>query len=186
MMILPNVKKTNTRRRIALAVLLCLAPVLLFLSCPMEGGTGGGGGDGGGSGGGDTPPSLFGTWLGVVLPENTPDTYGISAATLEYDDNSAAYHFEYAGDIKKITAFTSSAGVIILQYTSVDPSQGTAGDFFGVYYRELSAGTVKMANAYDLTNQEYPSADSLEQAQTQFTVGNAGKYVSVWGAYKRQ
>jgi hypothetical protein len=186
MMILPNVKKTNARRRILPAVLLCLAPVLLFLSCPMEGGEGGGSGGSGSSGGGGTPPSLFGTWLGVVLPENTPDTYVISAGTLVYDDNSAAYQFEYAGDIKEIAAFTNGAGVIILQYTSVHPSQGTVGDFFGVYYRELSAGTVKMANAYDLNSKEYPSADSLEHAQTQFTAGNAGNYVSVYGTYKRQ
>ena len=183
----PNTPQSKSRRRIAraaLAGLLCLASAFLFLSCPMEGSTGGGGGDGGGGGGGNTP-TLYGTWQGVVKPTNTPDTYTISATELRYDDNSPAYNFEYKGSITKIVTFDNASGVIIIQYTEVPASQGTVGGYFGVYYRDLSAGTVKMANAYDLSQNAYPSAASSGDADKMFTEGNAGKYVSVYGTYKR-
>jgi hypothetical protein len=155
---------------------------LCFFSCPMEGTVDGGGGSGTGN---NTAPSLQGQWVGVVLPSNTPDTYTVTAAALEYDDHTGD-PFEYSGAIAEIVSFSASAGVIIIQYTAVPPSQGNVGNFFGVYYRDLSSSSVRMANAWAASGGSYPQATTLQDAKNMFKEANVGAHVSVWGRYNKQ
>jgi hypothetical protein len=159
----------------ALAVSLCLVTAFLFLGCPM----------GGGGGGDDTapqlsPPNFTGTWASQY-----GDKYVITSSKLTYD--SGFPDFDLEGPIAEIVPFTSTAGVIIFQYTKT-PSHEThlMGKYNAVYYKDFETNSARMGAAWDSSKDETPSADTLQAAKTKFTADKTGTYFGKPGAYSKK
>ena len=153
--------------------LFCLFTVILFTGCDLE------------------PnnfiddhqlnSNLIGTWRDYY--EGTSyDDYIITAARLDYDSGGIGY----GGTIEYVSNFSENAGVIIIKYDTSDFKLADVGKYIGVYYRSLSAGTVEMSTAI---NDDWSSAATVtkEQAESKFTEGNSGDYVTLWGGpYSKQ
>jgi hypothetical protein len=124
-------------------------------------------------------PDNFGSELGDLKGTwaSASDGYEISDTKLIYKDD---YGYGFTGTIKAVSNFTTKAGVIIVEYTapptgSAEYPYSPAGNFQGVYYQELTATTVQLANAYDPTGTE---TATLEAAKAKFTLDKAGDYVT--------
>jgi hypothetical protein len=184
----------NLTRRVlvrgAFAALFCLT-VCLFLACPMESG----GGNGGGSGNSfiddhKLNENLIETWTSEY------DFYALTASGIEYDDGFGS---GYAGAIKYVSNFTSTAGVIIIEYddghkpTYYDSFENYGnpdhivplkGNFIGIYYKNLKQGvSVQIGGAYIDGGAE---AATIDAAKSAFTAGNEGTYMSYYGTYTKQ
>ena len=86
-------------------------------------------------------------------------------------------NFGFKGDIRFVSNYSSSSGVIIIELTQGASNPGKP--FTGIYYRNLTSSTVQLANAI---NPDYSSADTatLDEAKTKFTRNKMDTYVS-WG-----
>jgi hypothetical protein len=133
--------------------------------------------------------TLNGTW---VSDFGDGYTININAETLEYDDGG--YGIGFDGTILKINKFDNAgtAGIIFIEYVDkpIDFSTGTepAGDFIGIYFRNLTSTTVQFASPveeYEPEKYRTPAKNSLEEAENSFTVDSANNYVSFWGTYSK-
>jgi len=112
------------------------------------------------------------------------DGYEITGTTLKYyystpDD---PYYMFYEGTIHSVTNFNTSSGVIIVEYTDGTYYDPDSNHFNATYYRDLSANSVQLAEAWDLSTSPASNAGTatLEEAKTKFTMGNEGNFVD-WG-----
>jgi hypothetical protein len=130
--------------------------------------------------------NLIGTWASEY-----DDIYAITAVHLSYDDGFGG---GYAGAIKYVSNFTSTAGVIIIEYDAghkpryydndFNPVIPPKGDFVGIYYENLVPGvSVKIAQAIDLSDYTGAEETTLDAAKNAFTSGKKGDYISVMGTY---
>jgi len=109
------------------------------------------------------------------------DSYEISATILNYDDGSnGQWGMSYSGKIHHKSRFNDKAGVLIIEYT--EPPAFAVGNFIGIYYRDLSKDTVKLANPYDPEGTE---TSTLADALQKFTKANEGKMVN-WSIVQTQ
>jgi hypothetical protein len=174
------------RNTLALFVVLFLFTALLFTGCqtePEEPGY-------------ELDSRLIGTWMDTG--EWAGDSYTITDTRLSY--GYGADIISYAGTIKYVSNFTSTAGVIIIEYDSDhkpvyydsfenygDPDHVVPlkGNFIGVYYKNLNPGvSVQMGGAYADGGAEEATLDGAIAA---FTMGNEGTYISFgYGTYQKQ
>ena len=128
---------------------------------------------------GDLPETLRGEWVSIPPGSTTPaDYYVIEADTLQYVfDDPEWGNFGYKGNIRFVSNYSSSSGIIIIEYTQGVSDPGKS--FAGIYYRNLTNSTVQLANAI---NPDYSPADTatLNEAKTKFTRNKMDTYVS-WG-----
>jgi len=169
-----------TRSVFARFVVSCLFTALLLSACKQEP---------------DDPEyvldkNLIGTWMSIYS-----DVYTVTETYLSYDDG---YGSGYAGTIRHATAFSSTAGVIIIEYDAdkkamypiYDDTWNPTGEYYtlkgnfiGVYYQDLKPGvSVKMSGAYIEGGAEEPNLDAAKEA---FTVDREGDYMSYYGTYTK-
>jgi hypothetical protein len=131
-------------------------------------------------------------------PENTgfipagewTDSYGggytISASMLEYYTADMEWEgVTYPGEnikcsIKEAVDFSKDAGVLLVQITT-SSTDGQAGKFIGVYYKDYTVSHVFLANAI---GESYALIliDTLTEAKKTFTVDNVDTHVTYWGS----
>jgi hypothetical protein len=127
---------------------------------------------------GTLPVILVGKWANYdEYIIKTEIIEGKEEHTIGYLMNDDEWPFEYKGTIRFVSNYNSSSGIIIIEYTNnlfSDPNK----PFTGIYYRDLTSTTVKLANAINL-NDNYSSADTatLEEAIKKFTLGRMGNYI---------
>jgi hypothetical protein len=191
----------NGKRYPAPALVLA-AVILVFAGCRMESdpltdpGTGENALD----------ERLYGVWewrLGTTVEQITINPEGGSMGTLTYGSNvySATITESFAGNIVYAESFSSSAGIIIIQYLSghkqkwIDwnnaaPSQNyfplrpdnPAGNFYGIYFLNLNSGgtQVFLACTNDQQNNYGPTeTETLEQAKAKFTQGSMNQLLDL-------
>ena len=153
------------RKPFMLAVLFCLSTALLFTGCKTEPESE------------DTGFIPLGEWA-----DDYGSGYNITASSLEY--YTAYYSEEYPGesikgDIKEAIDFSSDSGVLLVQITT-SATEGQAGKFIGVYYKDYTNSHVFLANAID---EAYALIvkNTLAEAKNTFTVDNVETHVTYWG-----
>jgi hypothetical protein len=169
---LPSVKKIKLRF-LPLPFLLFTA-VLALSGCDLYGKVGG---DDSNIPGG-LPFQLQGEWLSFSYG-NPSDSYTVTNAEIKYDDGGAGGGtMSYTGTIRFVSNYSSSSGVIIIEYT-VRPAYGgyNGNDFFAVYYRNVTANTMQMANTTVLGPNTCPDTETLDEAVKKFTRMRMGNYV---------
>jgi hypothetical protein len=126
---------------------------------------------------GELPDGLIGTW-----EFDNDNYYEIDGTSLKYVSIYESVNYGFEGEIKFVSNYDTSSGIIIFKYTS--PTD-TAKPYSGTYYKELNASSVQLANAY---NPDWTPADfaTLSEANSKFTKGNVGNYVSMWGNYTKE
>jgi len=153
------------RNVLALAVVFCLSTALLFTGCKTEPESE------------DTGFIPLGEWA-----DDYGSGYNITASSLEY--YTAYYSEEYPGesikgDIKEAIDFSSDSGVLLVQITT-SATEGQAGKFFGVYYKDYTASHVFLANAVD-ESYAIIVMNTLAEAKNTFNVDNVETHVTYWG-----
>ena len=128
------------------------------------------------------PEGLTGKWV-----FNVDDYYEVipvdgQIGTLQYTSVWDGTDYGYEGIIRFISNYSESSGIIILEFT--DGAPDASKPFTGIYYQNLNASTVKLANVINLkavAEGDYANycvdTETLEEAITKFTRGNSGKYV---------
>ena len=148
---------------------VCLALGLLVLAgCP------GGGGDNDINIPGALPTGLVGKWEEPTYNDFFQITG--SPETLAYDANYGGLG-DYVGNIEFVSNYNSSAGVIIIKYTSGAPD-GTKL-YHAIYYLDFKPGiSVSLNNTWDATDPLY-NADTatLQEAIEKFTKGKMGNWM---------
>jgi hypothetical protein len=134
---------------------------------------------------GSLPGALVGEWSSWSGNRRL-DGYTITADTLSYDDGSGGeFLFSYAGTIQYVANFSATAGIIIIKYTTLPQWEDLADrPYFGVYYRNLKADSVQLANAIN-PDKSAPETATLEEAIAKFTRHREGDFVS-WGVVTPQ
>jgi hypothetical protein len=169
----------------ALFTVFCLSTGLLFTACSSDP-------DDGFVDDHKLNSNLIETWESEYY-----DAYTITDTHLSY--GYGADSVEYAGTIKYVSNFNSTAGVIIIEYdaehkpTYYDSSENYGdpdhivlpkGDFIGIYYKDFKPGvSVQMGVAYAEGGAEKAT---LDEAKNAFTMGNEGTYMTYYGIYSRQ
>jgi hypothetical protein len=130
---------------------------------------------------GDITP-LLGNWFSGT------DGYEISKTTLFYDDGSnGVWGMSFTGNIRYVSNFTNTSGVIIVEYTSAPTSAFSTytppPNFIGIYYRILAPDMIKLANSYDTTNTDTPD---LASAIEKFNMANESTFVWSWSGVAAQ
>jgi hypothetical protein len=181
----------NSNRRVwwrsafALLVVSCLFAALLFTGCKNDADD-------------DTvvtaPNTLLGTWTASY-----GDGYTITSTHITYGYPSS---ITSAGEIKSVSKFSDTAGVIIIKYDAdhkptyygsweeqpvgsgnwvgVNP-QPLKGDFIGIYYKDLVPNvSVKLGNAYAEGGAEEATLDAAKKA---FIEANESTYMGQYGTY---
>jgi hypothetical protein len=128
---------------------------------------------------GALPYLLPGKWLSYSYG-NPSDSYTITDTEITYDDGSGgAWSMGYTGTIRFVSNYSSSSGVIIIEYTRPPTYDGYNGnDFFAIYYRNLTANTMQMANATILGPNTCPDTATLDEAVRKFTRMQMGNYIN--------
>jgi hypothetical protein len=158
--------------------------ILLFSRCELYGT----------AGGDDTniegalPYLLQGKWA-YTPPgsEIASEVYTITAETIRYgyagDDNIGT---NFKGTIRFVSNYSGGSGVIIIEYTEKPTYALYNGlSFFAIYYRNLNADWVQLANAINPDQQSAPDTASLEEAVAKFTRMTMGNYVN-WAVVQPQ
>jgi hypothetical protein len=159
-----------------------LAAVLLVLSCPSPAGSGGGGGGGSASG------NLNGVWTfhykGNDTTQDPPVYYDyvttikIANGTYEYGDTqSGGYAFWYKGQIANSPEYTAASGVLIIKFTAYTADSTRTGKYGAVYWTQLTANSVRMADAWTGPPYVHTLFDTLQEARTNFTIDRMGDYI---------
>jgi hypothetical protein len=176
-----------TRRRIiapALLLLFLSGAALLFSGCELYGEVGGDGA----SIPGALPDLLHGRWAYIPPGSDIPsEAYTVTGDTIEYGYGGINdVETGFKGVIRFVSNFSSDSGVIIIEYT-VRPSYHLYNNlgFFGIYYRNLKADTVQLANATNFPDYSAPDTATLEEAVAKFTRMRMGLYVD-WGVVQPQ
>ena len=152
-------------------VILALVASFLFLGCTDP----------------DDIGNLNGTWLSY-------DSYIINTST-----NKIEYAGNYKADIVNSPNYEATSGVLIIKFTwyyetiydstppynviSEGETQAYNGKYGAVYWRNLTPGSVEMANAY--SSMMHIMFNNLSDAQTNFTLDKTGDYISMWGSYTK-
>jgi len=142
---------------------------------------------------GALPPFLKGTW---IFPSSGPvsesyvidnatvmDNGDVIAGTVQYDGGASGNGTSYKGNIRFVSNYSSTSGVIIIEYTEAPNYSNGYGvyngkPFFGIYYRNLKNNTVQLANSTNLgDNTGSPDTATLEEAVAKFTRLNLVNYV---------
>ncbi|MDR1277986.1 MAG: hypothetical protein LBK02_04480 [Treponema sp.] len=132
---------------------------------------------------GALPHLLQGEW--AYIPPGSAlasEVYTITGETISYGyaggDNMGT---DFTGKIRFVSNYSSGSGLIIIEYT-VKPSYAAYNgkNFFALYYRNLHAGWVQLANSTILPPPAVtsPDVDSLDEAKEKFTRLTMGNYVS--------
>jgi hypothetical protein len=138
---------------------------------------------------------LIGTWRS--RPQLDAEGYDISDTTLAYTDGDeeVGWGLDYEGIIRYTKRFNDTDGIIIIEYTqegwpkytepghTVSAYVGTPipGPFFGIYYSELTADSVILANSTTLdSDPPYapPETKTLEEAIEQFTEHTRDRFIA--------
>jgi hypothetical protein len=142
------------------------------------------------TGGDDPPPAVVGNISPFIgyWDSGAGDGFIITNTTLEYYGYSST---SYTSKVKYVINFDDTSGVIIVEYTTppVGYSYTPTDNFFGIYYRERTAGSIKLANAYTVANASTPvETATLAQALTKFTRDDVDLFVGGWtfSAYVKQ
>jgi hypothetical protein len=110
---------------------------------------------------------LNGTWVSSLN-----ETYIINSSTLEYDSGFEDSNF--SGYIRETVWFTSTFGVIIIEYINkpIDWLTGlpTPGNFSGISFRDLTSNTVELCIA--VSDGKTASTTTLTEARLMFTEGS--------------
>jgi len=127
---------------------------------------------------------LNGTWV-----SSFGEIYTVNSGIFEYDDGwDGAMNF--SGRIRDTVWFTSTFGVIIIEYIDkpIDfvTSLPTPGNFGGIYFRNLASDSVDFANATNLSDFTTASTANLRQAKLKFIEGSVGDFVYFWAICTRQ
>ena len=130
------------------------------------------------SGGGSVPAQLRGDWTSTG-----GDGYIIDGDTLAYVSLWDGVNYGFVGNIRSVSNFNSSSGVIIIEYSS-GAFYEEAYPFTATYYRNLNGNTVQLSNAYDPTNVRTDTA-ALYEAKEKFTQHSIGNYAAMWGTYTK-
>jgi hypothetical protein len=138
---------------------------------------------------GSLPFLLRGTWE-YKQPGNTEpaEQYTITDTAIEYGYGGGSSVYDYAGTIAFVSNYDSGSGIIIVEY---DPAKKPSysryndGDFCAVYYRNLQSGSVKLANAINLSDMSAPDTATRDEAVEKFTRMKMGIYVD-WGTVQPQ
>ncbi|GHV37491.1 hypothetical protein AGMMS49546_05400 [Spirochaetia bacterium] len=129
---------------------------------------------------------LTGTWS-ADFGNGYIDTYKITDSTVTEEGTGAMAHS--TGSIEYVYNFSSIAGVIIVKFTtytddlsSVLPSYSLVGRYSAVYFNNLTATSVKLGTATDLsknymTESTDASVTTLEDAKERFKPTN----INLWG-----
>jgi predicted small secreted protein len=131
-------------------------------------------------------PSIYGTWRYEYDYEYDDvryagyEEYVISAGMLSYTYldtiNDDDYGMSFTGEIISVVYNDSTSGVIIIKYTS-PPSDGTINYYNAVYFDNLTATTVQLGNAVNLSDYSSSEVASSSAASANFTWGNVGNYI---------
>ena len=136
---------------------------------------------------GTLPELLVGEWAFPAPPAPASERYIIEEDTLQYigfGDGSTSFK----GTIVFVSNFSATSGVIIIRYLYGHyPSYSlhNGNSYFGIYYRNLGANTVQLANSIEPDGASSPDTATLEEAISTFTRGRMGRYVD-WGVVQPQ
>jgi hypothetical protein len=164
--------------------LFSLTVIFLFPRCELYGKTGGD----------DTniegalPYLLQGEWAHIPPGSDVvSELYTITAETMGYGYAGANnIGTDFKGNIRFVSNYSGDSGVIIVEYTEKPSYAAYNGlSFFAVYYRNLNAGWVQLANAINLRDKSAPDTATLEEAVAKFTRLNMGNYVD-WSVVQAQ
>ena len=152
-----------SRSVFSLFVVVCL--VLLSVGCSMENGE----------------PENTG-FVPVGLWATDFDRYDIKENFLDYLMDNSAWNPEndvLQGNIVRAVDFSGSAGVLIIRVSRADGPliTNTVGRYTGVYYRDFSGSSIRLANAIDLADWSPIEASSISAALSLFTVDNSNMHV---------
>ena len=162
-----------SRRSFALCVSVCLFAALLFTACSTDG-------DDGGADGLD--PRLVGSWA-----SSFDEKYTITQNNLSYESEYSSW----GGRIVHAASFNDNTGVLIIRYDAGKKQQWTnwdtmeditpAGkDFYGIYFRQLTANSVILSNTSDQANNWGPSETAtLADAISRFSFDNMPDWIDL-------
>jgi len=148
-------------------LLLILTAVLLFAGCIIWNNVD------------DTGFIPTGTWISY-------DSYTITKNSVDYFmDGSEWDGVVYPptilkGSIEKAVDFPKNSGVLIIKIT--DATYNTVDKYTGIYYREYTKSSIKLATAY---SDGVVEADSLAAALKLFTVDKESSHVLTYGTYTK-
>ncbi|GHV72814.1 hypothetical protein AGMMS49940_01160 [Spirochaetia bacterium] len=114
---------------------------------------------------------LKGTW-----DSGAGDGYTITDSTMVYSSTWDSVTTGFTGSIEYIYNFSETAGVIIVQYTVYDLGFGAeVGQYQGVYFKDLTASTVKLGSAY-ASDYSVVEVATLAEAKEKFKPANISLY----------
>ncbi|MDR0623842.1 MAG: hypothetical protein LBG10_05365 [Treponema sp.] len=177
-------KKTKTKAAVLFFVLL-ITGALFFSACDLYGLVGGTEANIPGS----LPFLLRGKWAYTQPGNSVPaELYTITGATIEYGYGGGSSVYDFSGTVEFVSNYSAGSGVIIVKY---DPAKKPRyplynnGSFGAVYYRNLRADAVQLANAINLSDMSAPDTAALDEAVEKFTRTAMGAYVN-WGNVQPQ
>jgi hypothetical protein len=124
--------------------------------------------------------NLAGTWTNVS---------GGYTTTITITSDTVTYAESYEAAIVNKPDFEAANGVLIIKFTQyadyrsdLSTSHANVGKYGALYWKELTASSVSIADAYKKVNaaDEYPSHtmfDTLAEAQGAFTIGKVAEYI---------
>lgn len=154
----------------AFVLLVCLAAAGMFAGCSTDNNSGETG-------------NLDGTWENIY---DDGEYHIVTTIIINTAAKTVEYEGSYEGNIANSPAFDRENGVLIVEFTKYadwgDPeplaSHGNVGKFGALYWTDLTADSVKLADAYE----GYVQAmyDTIEEAQSAFTpaADKAGNFVT--------
>ncbi|MDR2747716.1 MAG: hypothetical protein LBB77_09765 [Treponema sp.] len=147
-------KGVFARKALPLFLGLCFViGAALFSGCSM-------GNDGG--------ASIYGEW------DSGYDGYTITPTDMIYRGYT---DYGFGAKIRYVEYFTADSGVIIVEYTIPPTAYSPPGNFQGVYFKELTANTVRLGNAYTAADYTTPvEVTTLELAKEKFKFDNIALY----------
>jgi len=136
---------------------------------------------------GALPVLLRGEWVFTQAGSAVPaERYIIDESNIQYGNNDGTDNTSYKGDIRFVSNFSATSGVIIIEYTE-KPWYALYNDkqFFAIYYRDLKTDRVQLANAINLSDDSAPDTETLEEAVKKFTRFSMGAFIN-WGIVQHQ
>jgi hypothetical protein len=168
-----------------LSVVLLITGALLFSACDLYGVVGGTEANVPGS----LPFLLRGKWAYIQPGNSVPaELYTITDTTIEYGYGGGSSVYDFSGTVEFVSNYSAGSGVIIVKY---DPAKKpryplyNGGGFGAVYYRNLQAGSIQLANAINLSDMSAPDTAALDEAVEKFTRTAMNAYVD-WGNVQPQ
>ena len=180
-----SLRRHFSRSVFALCVLVCLSAALLLTGCPID--------DDEFYDDGLLNPGLIGVWK---FEYSFVDKDGILWEGYELYTITETHHFTFKGEfsswggkIMHVSNFSSTDGVIIIKYDPDNKQQWinwdtmeditpVGRDYYGIYFRNLTANSVVLGNTSDQANNYGPSETAtLEEAIQRFTLDNMSDWI---------